>query len=380
MPHMILATRFPVELYRPIISFIDKKKDLCTLCLSSRTWYGEATPFLYQDAFLSSTQGMMIWCNTTVEKPFLGELVQELSILFRMCWRGDSYISVRISQMLRHVPNLQRLTLDVEPQVDGDVVRSEVFSVFQACPLQIRHFDARMFLLVKADVDSLVEFVKPRPNITNLSCRITRRISLHALETILPNLARLVAPSNLFLALKPPRPIQCLKMYLGDRDHIEAELEGILVRLKAINETLTTLCLYRRFPRDVPLHKYICRLAKSVPKLQSLCIHDDSLRLCREPPHLEGILSSFTDFTCLENVAFNQYYPPPSSGRSQIPCGMSPTQFATRCMEKSPSLYTVMLPFWDNEKVAFVKTPSGDVIEMPSSETSYRGTCLFPKT
>ncbi|KDQ50475.1 hypothetical protein JAAARDRAFT_74135 [Jaapia argillacea MUCL 33604] len=241
-----------------------------------------------------------------------------------------------------------------------------------------------MVCFTETDVDSLFAFVKSRPNITSLFCYgVPPSMSLRAFidaETFLPNLSHLVSPLHLFLALRTPRPLQSLKIYVGERENFsEEELERILARLKAVNEAITALCLCRRFLQAVPLHDYICRLAKSIPRLQSLCIHDDSLRSCREPPHLEAILSSFTSFTRLENLAFNQCDPPPPPGRPQIPGGMSPAQFATRLMKECPSLRHVMLPFWDKEKLTYVKTPSGDAIARPLFETSCRGTCLVPR-
>ncbi|KDQ52221.1 hypothetical protein JAAARDRAFT_198398 [Jaapia argillacea MUCL 33604] len=355
MPHTILAVPLPVELYRLIISSIDKKKDLCTLCLSSRTWYREAAPFLYRDTFLSNTRGLLLWCKAVVERPFLGKLVQEFSILFRQCWEGDCEIYARISQMLRHLPNLQRLILDVDDEFRIDLF--EVFSIFEACPLQLARFDSRMVFSSRATVDFLIAFVKSRPNITSLSCRVQNGVPLRAFadaEAILPNLSRLVASSNVFIALRTNRPIQCLKI------HLEEELDRVLIGLRSINETLTTLCVHRENRQGPPLHGCIRRLVESVPNLRTLCIHDDSLK---EPPHLEDIRSSLAHSTCLENLAFNPYSPP--STHHQIPGGVSPVQFATQVMGTCPSLCTVTLPFWDTERLIYVKTPLGDVIGRP---------------
>ncbi|KDQ49161.1 hypothetical protein JAAARDRAFT_681267 [Jaapia argillacea MUCL 33604] len=63
----------------------------------------------------------------------------------------------------------------------------------------------------------------------------------------------------------------------------------------------------------------------------------------------------------------------PTWKHHRIPGGDTPILLASCLMVKCSTLYNIMIPFWDDQKLCHVKSPSGTVIGKSLSETEYEG-------
>ncbi|KDQ59960.1 hypothetical protein JAAARDRAFT_637691 [Jaapia argillacea MUCL 33604] len=257
----------PVELYRPITSFVDQRCDLVNLCLASKTLHKEVIPYLYN--FVSLSTRNLEWCNTIIEKPFLGAFVHSLSINFVAMRRSDiRYFLGRVALSLHNLFNLEALAIS---KGEGcQITAREILPAFAACSLDIRQFDFQIPGPHEKDIASLFIFLERRPTITGFRCYPY----IHALRLpqypIIPesrfaaHLSHLSCSVEFFVGFTvlPPRALESLQVSCRHT----TELELVLSALARVEKTLRKLCLIHStsnpFSVDVHPNVLVGRIAE----------------------------------------------------------------------------------------------------------------------
>ncbi|KDQ59934.1 hypothetical protein JAAARDRAFT_192384 [Jaapia argillacea MUCL 33604] len=270
----------PVELYGPVVCFIDEKNVLCTLCLASKTWYTEVMRVLYRSVSVS-TGNYLGWCNTIIEKPFLGELVRSFSIILLPERKQDiNYLVIRLTLALQNLMNLE--TLAISKGAGYDITTYRILPAFAACSLDIRRFDCQIPWPYQRDVETLLDFLERRPDITEFRCDPDHPDTITPREVIVPepalaNLTHLSCSADLFTGLTVIPALESLQVDCATGE----ELQLVLSMLVCVQETLQKLCLRLSpyiFTSEGTLARDVFRrIAESVPMPHSLCIHDDSM-------------------------------------------------------------------------------------------------------
>ncbi|KDQ59958.1 hypothetical protein JAAARDRAFT_637593 [Jaapia argillacea MUCL 33604] len=370
----------PVELYRPIARFVDEKNALCILCLASKTWYTEVMPSLYGSVSVS-TGNYLDWCNTIIEKPFLGELVHSFSIIFLPKRKRDiNYLVIRLALALRNLINLE--TLAISNGEGCEITTCQVLPAFVACSLDLRRFDCQIPWPYPSDIMTLFAFLERRPGITEFYCEPEHPDLYTPREVIVPvpllaNLTHLSCSVDLFTGLTVTPALESLQVDCGAG--VEPQL--LLSTLIRVQKTLRNLCLRRSTPspflfasEQILAGDVVRRIAEGVPMLHSLCVHDDSMRTYVRRSQLDDLVSSFAQFPQLEIISCSSY-----AHKSTVlippidPFALSPIEVAGRFLGALPSVRTVTIPVWDRSQLCYARS---GVSSSPVLGTTCEETCL----
>ncbi|KDQ59959.1 hypothetical protein JAAARDRAFT_33549 [Jaapia argillacea MUCL 33604] len=339
----------PVELYRPIVKYVDQRSVLCTLCIASKTWYTEAIPYLYRSVSVSAAY--LQWCNTIVEKPFLAEIVRSFSITFFPDRKRDiNYFVIRLALALRNLVNLETLT--ISNGEGSKITTHQILSAFDACgSINLRQFDCRIPWPYSRDVRSLLAFLERHPGITEFRCNPDRPDLIAPREVIVPapllaNLTHLSCSVDLFVGLADIPALESLQVSCWT----SVELQLVLRTLVRVQKTLRKLCLRRCTPSSGSSERVLAGsvvrgIAEGVPMLHSLCVHDNSMRTYATLPEVDDFISSFARFPQLHIVSCSKYVDKPEAVIYPTnPFAISLIQVAERFMMGLPSLRIVMIP------------------------------------
>jgi hypothetical protein len=111
-------TDLPHELFSHILTFVTSKRDLCSLCLVSKSVYDEASRVLYQNGIITlqagleenrTTLGALRWFSTMKARPRLAKLVRWLWIdVDQGAGQLDDKLMKPVSEGMRCLINLKK--------------------------------------------------------------------------------------------------------------------------------------------------------------------------------------------------------------------------------------------------------------------------------
>lgn len=195
-----MTSLLPVELYRPIVEFVQPHdwRTLVTLSATSKNWNVEAQRPLYQSFdYISSATRQKLFLERVVASPHLGALVKSYKVTMNFSL-GDMSENVFISllhEALMVMPNLRAFafrTQTSEPATQN---------ILLDCPFQLEDFSWGCH----ADEERLVVFLSKQPHITNLNIDIWDQIEHPSVPpNLVPNMTSLSGRYGTIAAFLPP--------------------------------------------------------------------------------------------------------------------------------------------------------------------------------
>jgi hypothetical protein len=140
-PSMTNLRRLPMDLYRPIISYLEGNHDLLTLCVTSREWWFESHRALFRHVKLRGGIRLKSWTKAVLNSPRTAAFTRAITLPTRATLtRSDK---VALAEALSRVVNLQELYISHTMTLNSLKAYLDPW-VLQCCSKQLRVFHSEL--------------------------------------------------------------------------------------------------------------------------------------------------------------------------------------------------------------------------------------------
>lgn len=235
--------KLPPEVYSVIAQHVERRADLCTLCLVSKSFQSAAEHMLYRTLDTGESSNTTLLCGVLVEQPRLSRLVANLTIYLNEEGRDDngsdpqvqqpflssSHHWTSISRALRNTAGLRSLRVYVNSGIPMNYAW-----ILDNCSFQLHSFHCDL-----AWDEHLVSFLSTQHKLTDLhisdfdeDIEENKFISTHSLRQAhtLPGLSTLDCTFTKAVGiLVPGRPVTHVKTCFSSSNHEARRVELALL-------------------------------------------------------------------------------------------------------------------------------------------------------
>jgi hypothetical protein len=298
-PANFKITDLPHELFSHILAFVTSNRDLCNLCLVSKSAYDEASRVLYRDGIITLQAGLeknrttlnaLHWFSTIKARPHLAKLVRWLWIdVDQGAGQLDDKLAKPVSEGMRCLVNLKKyvplpfcilsprpyslIRLSLSKSATEPWVDAKFKTILDGHPFQLETFENLLF-----QTKDVIAFLFAHPEIRvwhNSYGRVCPIPQAKASARFLPNVYEVAVPIWV-LPVFEDRLIADLTLTVHDgwsETALPQQEEILLKSLKSFRSTLKRLKIRRDLANDqVPLLDLIACIAESVPFIVELRI------------------------------------------------------------------------------------------------------------
>jgi len=273
-PSMANLKRLPLDLYRPIISYLEGNQDLLTLCRTSREWWLESHRALFRHVKLRGGIRLKSWTKAVLNSPRTAALTRAITLPTRAYLTKSD--KAALAKALSRVVNLRELYISHAMTLDSLRAYLDPW-VLECCSKELRVFHSEL-QESEAGFEAYSVFFRDHSQISRLywarsddGSLIDSR-SLHCLTTVRLEDWRVL---NVLI----PRSIS--RICIGGVDMSRDEITLFAECLSQFKDTLTHLRVGVQDASDLgydfSVVDVVYLLGKSIPKLNFLNISGDTI-------------------------------------------------------------------------------------------------------
>lgn len=377
----------PLELYSPIVSYLEGTHDLLTLCITSREWWFESHRRLFHHVKLRGQIRLKSWTKAVLNNPRTAALTRAITLPTRATLTHSD--KAALAEALSRVVNLQELYISHSMTLNSLDAYLDPW-VLECCSNELRAFHSELEEF-EAGFEAYSLFFKDHSRITRLywarddeGSPIDSRI-LHVLTTV-------HLEDWKVLYVLAPRSISRIRVegVALTRDTVTS----FAMRLSQFKDTLTHLSV-RIQGAGIPRHDFsvvdvVYLLGKSIPNLSFLNLSGDiilvqlssflthlvtySISQCFESEkQLDELVEAISTLKELNTVMLDSYrrrcIPSWHDRHPMYPMAMSFHNFVERVMKLCPRLNRVALgplgiQCWKpdgNGSSCYIRRPDGHI-------------------
>jgi hypothetical protein len=249
---LVQNVALPPEIIGNILEFVENKRDIISVTCTSRLWQVEAERLLYRNLTLKIDQRDPQLVAILKRPELRGPLV--VSLCIQSSWHDKSPWNT----ILKHAKCLHTLKMEIHGP-------SRILSADY--PFALRSFVTNLTV-----DDNMYRFLASQPSITSLA--LGSNIPRAFRKTTLPRLQDVSCPLECLRFVLPNRPVG--KVH-PKGSITEENCDALCKSLDSVSDTLESLVI----TMDEVKPSLIEKIARTTPRLRSLCLFDIHLTVCK---------------------------------------------------------------------------------------------------